>query len=629
MTTHDLRIRRISCLAAATLATTLFCLGNVWADDFRTWTDATGKFQIKAKFVSLKDGKVTLEKEDGKAVEIDVNKLSPADRKAAADAAAAAAPKEDDPFKPKEDPKTAAPAGVAKTITADWSNAKSIELAATQNEWKFTLPNPVTPKLRSAPIAMPAKADIHERMKTTVLNPVCKRMLVGYGKDFPKEKMQTRLVLCDLENGSIVSSVTVPGVVMIPVALHDDGTQAVMRGDGNMPGEKSKLEVWTFDSGSIRKGITWSPYGEEDNWHKDVTWATFIDSKRLVTLNNGGKFAIWDLAAGKPLHYMQIKDGCTPALSPDRKYLAFATGTEIGILDLEIVQVLARLTAPQQLNTPLLSFSTTGKRLACMSINKLFVWEFNTGQLYREIDISTGGAVRWPNDDNVLLVQGRLLDLQSQIPLWDYHGTENAPIFGGYAWCAVSEGVNRKEILVPAKIPHPAVKTALEKAQRDPNFFVIKPGTAVRIDVSGIGDAAKRDQAAAGLTERLKAAGCTVSANSPVELLASTDGGKEREITYTTMGMRFGPRAGGGETFKIREYFSRLEFRSQGQKIWETQWSNIQHFVMLRDETLEQFLKRNDHPNYELFNRIELPKYLSRTGSNALGTSRITAAGLE
>jgi hypothetical protein len=519
---------------------------------------------------------------------------------------------------------------VAKSITPDWNEAKAIELAATQSEWKFTIPSPVTPKLRSAPIAMPPKVDFFDKLKTMVINPVSKRILVGYGQDFPKEKTQTRLVLCDLEKGSVVGSVTVPGVNMTPLALHDDGAQIIMRGDGNMPGEKSRLEIWTFASGTIRKGIAWSPYSDEDNWHKDVNWATFIDSKRLVTLSNGGKLAIWDLAAGKPLYYMQIKDGCTPALSPDRKYLAFATSTEVGILDLENVQVLARLTAPQQLNTPILSFSATGKRLACTSINKLFVWEFSTGQLYRDIDIPFGGAARWPNDDDVMMAQGRLLDLQSQIPLWDYHGTDNAPIFGGYAWCAVSEGGNKKEILVPARIPHSAVKTALEKAQRDPNFFVIKPGTAVRLNVSGIEDPAMRDQAAVGLTERLKAAGCTVSPNGPVELLASTLAGKEREITYRSMGMpRFGPRAGGGETFKIREYFSRLEFHFQGQKIWETQWSNIQHFVMLRDETLEQFLKRNDHPNYELFNRIELPKYLSRTGNNALGTSRITPAGLE
>jgi hypothetical protein len=152
----------------------------------------------------------------------------------------------------------------------------------------------------------------------------------------------------------------------------------------------------------------------------------------------------------------------------------------------------------------------------------------------------------------------------------------------------------------------------------------------VKIDVSGIEDATKRDQAAAGLTERLKVAGCTVAANAPVELIASTQVGQEKEITYRSVGMpRFGPRGGGGETFKVREHFSRLEFRSQGQKVWDTQWSNIQHFVMLRDETIEQFLKRNDHPNYALFDHVDLPKYLSRTGNRALGNSRVTAAGLE
>src|SRR5262249_32739106 len=146
-------------------------------------------------------------------------------------------------------------------------------------------------------------------------------------------------------------------------------------------------------------------------------------------------------------------------------------------LDLEKAQVLNRLSAPQQLNAPVLSFSATGKRLACTNFNKLYVWEFGTGQLYRDIDVPAAGAARWPNDDDVLLAQGRLLDLQSQIPLWDYLGADNGPIFGGLTWCVVPEAGGKKEILVPAKLPHAVVKIALEKAQRDPNFFVIKPGT--------------------------------------------------------------------------------------------------------------------------------------------------------
>jgi hypothetical protein len=611
----------------AALAAGLLCFGSAWADDYRTWTDATGKFQLKAKFVSLKDGKVTLEKEDGKVVEIDINKLSAADKKAATDAAAAAAPKEDDPFKPKEDPKTASPPTVAKTITVNWNEAKSVELGPTQNEWKFTLPTVTAPKLRSAPITLPPKADFFDKLKTVVINPASKRAVVGYGQDFPKEKTQTRLMLCDLEKGSLVSTVTVPGVNMTPLALHDDGSQVLMRGDGNMPGEKSRLEMWTLASGTIRKGVAWTPYSDQDNWHKDVNWASFIDSKRLLTLSSGGKLAIWDFVSGKPLYYMQVKEGCTPALSADRKYLAFATSTEIGILDLENAQVLNRQSTPQQLNAPVLSFSATGKRLACTSGNKLYVWDFTNGQLYRDIDIPGPGMARWPNDDDVLLNQGRLLDLQSQIPLWDYHGTDNAQVFGGFTWCVVSEAGGKKEVLVPAKIPHGAVKTALEKAQRDPNFFVIKPGASVRIDVSGIREADKHDEVYNGLAERLKVAGCTVAANAPVELFASTEMGQPKEISYRHFG---GFPRGGGETHKVQEYISRIEFRYQGQKIWETAGSNIQFLIHLQEgETVEQHLKKNEKPNYFMFSHVDLPKYLSRSGNKALGTSRITAAGLE
>ncbi len=68
------------------------------AQELRTWKDSTGKFQIRAKMVSVSAGKVTLEQEDGSNLEIDLKKLSPADQKYVADQQKAAA---DNPFKPK------------------------------------------------------------------------------------------------------------------------------------------------------------------------------------------------------------------------------------------------------------------------------------------------------------------------------------------------------------------------------------------------------------------------------------------------------------------------------------------------------------------------------------------------
>jgi hypothetical protein len=48
--------------------------------EVRTWTDASGKFKIEAKLLEVADGKVKLEKADGKIVTLPLAKLSVADR---------------------------------------------------------------------------------------------------------------------------------------------------------------------------------------------------------------------------------------------------------------------------------------------------------------------------------------------------------------------------------------------------------------------------------------------------------------------------------------------------------------------------------------------------------------------
>src|SRR5262245_42144055 len=93
----------------ATLA--ILLLGCLWSSgvpglhaadgQLRTWTDAKGKFKIKAKFVALDNGVVTLEKEDGSEIEIELKKLSTADQKFANDAAKKS--DDDNPFKTKDD----------------------------------------------------------------------------------------------------------------------------------------------------------------------------------------------------------------------------------------------------------------------------------------------------------------------------------------------------------------------------------------------------------------------------------------------------------------------------------------------------------------------------------------------
>ena len=48
--------------------------------DVRTWTDSTGKFTIEATLLEFADGKVKLERTDGRIVTLPFEKLSAADQ---------------------------------------------------------------------------------------------------------------------------------------------------------------------------------------------------------------------------------------------------------------------------------------------------------------------------------------------------------------------------------------------------------------------------------------------------------------------------------------------------------------------------------------------------------------------
>ena len=56
--------------------------GVTQATELRTWSDQTGKFKIEAEFVESKGDTVVLLRQDGKRIEVLLNRLSAADQAA-------------------------------------------------------------------------------------------------------------------------------------------------------------------------------------------------------------------------------------------------------------------------------------------------------------------------------------------------------------------------------------------------------------------------------------------------------------------------------------------------------------------------------------------------------------------
>jgi hypothetical protein len=409
----------------------------------------------------------------------------------------------------------------------------------------------------------------------------------------------------------------------------------------------------TISASATRTGSRfWSsfePYGDLKSRDRDIVWCDFIDDERLATVNTGGKLVVWDFPGLKASYSFMVQGGSLPALSPDRKLLAYTTGKEVGLLDVDAGKVVAQQPSPNNMPFALFAFSPGGQWLACSAFDRLFIWNAATGELHREISTSgvhSGGQLAWTSDKHVLVGGKALYDVERQLRLWDYQGHELAQPFAGRTWFVVHGGPRREQgTLVSAMLPHSGAEAALQKASADPDFMVLRPGTVVKLNVSGLPDPAERDKAVASLAKRLEKNGCAVGDHGSIELIASADVGKERAISYYTMpGPGFGPRfpppvmfgkAGlppGAEvkTAHITEHYARLKFVYQGQTLWQTSSLNIPHTVRLEEgETMQEHLRKRERPNYALYQTVELPRLLLRTkGSDALGSSQVTMTGV-
>ena len=234
----------------------------------------------------------------------------------------------------------------------------------------------------------------------------------------------TRIAVCDLEKGTLLGGAGQPGLYA-PLALRDDGMQILMRSDGFGPGHHERLEFWNVAKSGVVKGEGWIPYEDGSGTgpgDRDVRWATYLGPERLATISEAGHLVIWQAKPLKPLATLAAQSGCTPALSPDGKLLAFVTGTDIGVLDVATLEVVAHQAAPMQnMAWTSFSFSPSGKRLACQAfVSKVFVYDVADGAPYREISLQGLNVQQTPpvfSDDNHLIVGGHtLIDLESQVP---------------------------------------------------------------------------------------------------------------------------------------------------------------------------------------------------------------------
>ncbi|QDT33612.1 SHD1 domain-containing protein [Thalassoglobus polymorphus] len=605
--------------------TLLMALGAVAdADDARTWSDATGRFKIEAKLVSQKDGKVKLERTDGKSVEIDITKLSEADQKylkelelnpfkTTDDDGKGAMPAKKEGMSAKKETRSGnGSANPGATQNVDWGGSSEVDISSYGNGWDVS---PVVPEeLDYVPkaVSLPKRVDFFEKLQGVVIHPKARRVVAGYMWNFgvKNKAPQTRLVLSDLNTGRERGE----GVVyaeMAPLALHPDGELLLMK---NLKRGSPNLELWRMPNNHISRERTFAPIREGSFGRPEVQYARFLDENSFVLKDSSGLVSIWDLSTLQPVCHFSIDSNCRPALSADGSMLAFYKDERIGLFGTKSHEVIAIQKTPRRLNFTNFAFSPSGERLACTAFDALLVWELETGEIYRDFvleGIVLNSGVEYSHDNFVLLGKRYLVELESMIKLWDYHGAENVQAIDGTTYFSVSPQ-NSPGAIMPTLLPHEGAREALNAALNEPDLFVFREGVNVQLDTSQI-PGSHQAKVEASLRNKLSELDITVDDSAPVTLKAAVSGPKQKEMTYTRSG-----------SYTVQIYTTTVELIYQGKSIWKKTGTNIPHFVRIQsNQNLGDILsKASKQPAYQFYDNLALPKFVQKP----VGDAKLNAA---
>ena len=591
---------------------------HVNAEEIRTWSDSTGRFKIEAKYISTEGDKVKLERADGKSMEIQISKLSKDDQQYLDDLKnnPFKASNSENPFMETEkgspDNSRTQPSSPAsqsgKFIEVNWDQSENIDLEFAGDGWNYSVTGdqelPFTPKN----VELPAWSEFFEGMKAMAINPIARRAVIGYVLDPPGDGARTRLVLCDLESGKMLREINHPGD-FIPLAVHDDGERVLMRRNIFGFGKSDQIQIWSLSGRTISIGQILTPYQDDWKSNNDVQWATFADGDTFITKSSGGVVALWDFRTMQPICDFKVDGRCRPALSTDRKTLAFCTGKKIGLFDLPSRSVIALQDTPRQLQWTNLAFSPSGKLLGCSAFDSILVWNTETGELYRDFQpsgLNINTKLEFADEGFVLAGNRYLIELENMIKLWDYPGASAVESIGGVTFFAASPK-GRTGSLMARLVPHEEALQALDAALNDPSLFIFRKGASAKLDLSGIASN-KRNEVEASLKKKLSELDVSITNSAPVTIKCSVTGPKSDSITYTNFG-----------TFDVQQYTTKVEFLYDGTTVWQSSGSNIPHFVHVRsDENLSDILaKKSRQADYSFFQNVNLPRFLQKPSGDS------------
>lgn len=665
-------LRPLIVLAAfASLLTIQHLPGVAWAGEptgqlaefakFRTWSDASGKFQIEAQLTFASADEVQLTQANGKIVKIPVEKLSPSDQEFVRRFLNA----EQTPNKVNGDSQnpfqvlgagamldfnsssedsaaksgsSQGPSGFAKR-EAIVNGAKQIQAKLDKPFWSVTPPLGF-PEVHFDNRVIQTKFTVPFLSKTQVLSAgkTGISVLGAYGADKPAEEAYSRFVMARAQDG-FVSQVLELNALWHLMAISADGKRvAVRRDDWGMTND---VGIFRVTHTGLVPEFQFSAGGSGNSWDK-LRFITFAAGDRLVTINEKHLLIVWDLAneqGPKVIFHGSSGGSHHAALSPAGELMALLAGTSIAVIDIQsakVVGLIARKAVASQI-----SFSPDGSLLAAFEPFEVAIYNLSDGMLARTLPVAEHRkdvSLHWVGKH--LLVGSLLYDVDRALPLWTYEGDPaSRTTLGSYLFSGF--GDRESSSLTIQQVPHAAVLA--KAATVDPaNIYAISPGDAIKVEYNFN---TTPDDVQTGIRRvietKLIELGWRLSRDAPNTLLIELQEGQPDTVEYRIRKLSspslLGPvyrSSGSGkvdtETISFIPWTHKATILADGEQVFQDTHIRTppNGLAVSEGETTQSAATMYCQPTPSHFRQLPIPPYLLKLEfQGGLGSSKLTANG--
>ena len=277
-----------------------------------------------------------------------------------------------------------------------------------------------------------------------------------------------------------------------------------------------------------------------------------------------------------------------------------------------------KATKPKKSAKPGKAASGAGQPLGTITIQ-----EQNTD---RNGSDANGPVVTVHRIDRTKVASGKvtLVDLQHKVRAWEYTGVDRLTASGPQCWCLTEPVKGQSAKLVPLRLPGKELLKQVETLTADPDYFVLKDGGIVKLDLKGL-PAADREAAVPLIEKQLQQKRITVAAESDVELVFKMGPVRVQKRTA------FRPV---GDDIEYTPYI----YRQQTMEVFVEHRGRRVHSMTIAyepslagnrrpNESVQQFFDRNPGTPLEILKSLGLPGVMfGPAGNKFLGTTNIADA---